>query len=538
MINIVVGGIVLLGTCFGWNGAVVHADLVAAPGHDIDVDVDGDTGLRRGQRQRRQIEGAGGGSSGWEYIAAAPPPAVVGDNDNDQDGGWGHAARIVENLRTMQGESLATFPDVDFDIVQYGNGACVGDGITDCTEAIRDAVAACHAAGGGRVVVPPAPESGVDLSSAGNDDDSIMSSWLRSRSHDDQAQPQKQQRNIGIYLTGPIVLLSNVNLHVPNGATLRFVANKSAYLPPVRSRYEGVELMNYSPFIYAYEENNIAITGGGTLDGNADETNWWDWKLGPNLDDRGPERSDKKILFRMMEENVPVSQRRFGEGYHLRPNFIGPFRCSNVHIEDVTIINSPMWTIHPTFCTNVTVRGVTVDSPRGPNNDGCVVDSSQNVLIEDSYFNSGDDCVAVKSGRGDDGRRVGIASTNVVVRRCTMRAGHGGFVVGSEIAGGVRNVYSEDCDWDSPDLRYGLRIKSNRRWGGHAEGIYVRNIRIRRVRQATVRVNLRYQNVLDGPHTPQVRQCTRSGYDISAKPVCLATRRPRGGSTGEHYHCQ
>ena len=361
--------------------------------------------------------------------------------------GWAHAEKVLrEHI------SPPTFPtDADRSIADFG---AVGDGKTDCTKAFRDAIALCSSSGGGRVVVPPG----------------------------------------GVYLTGPIVLKSNVNLHVPESATIRFKQDPKAYLPLVRSRWEGVELMNYSPLIYAYKEENIAITGGGTLDGNANATAWWPWKYGPQ--DAGRDR-----LFQMAEDDVPVQKRLFGEGYYLRPNFIEPFKCQNLLIEGLKIIASPMWVIHPTFCNNVIVRSVNVDS-HGPNNDGCDPDSCKNVLIENSVFNTGDDCVAVKSGRGDDGRRVNIPSVNIIMRNCTMKDGHGGLVAGSEIAAGVRNLYAKDCNWDSPHLRYGLRIKSNPLFGGQAENVFVRNVQMKQVERAAIRVNFHYEWVEEGPHMP------------------------------------
>ena len=360
--------------------------------------------------------------------------------------GWAHAERVLrEHIKPP------TFANVDRSIAEFG---AIGDGKTDCTEAFREAIALCSSSGGGRVIVPPD----------------------------------------GVYLTGPIVLKSNVNLHVPETATIRFMQDPKAYLPLVRSRWDGVELMNYSPLIYAFNEENIAITGGGTLDGNSNATVWWPWKYGPQ--DAGRDR-----LFQMAADNVPVEKRLFGDGYFLRPNFIEPFKCKNVLIEGVKIINSPMWVIHPTFCNNVIVRSVNVDS-HGPNNDGCDPDSCKNVLIENSTFDTGDDCVAVKSGRGDDGRRVNIPSVNVIMRNCHMKDGHGGLVAGSEIAAGVKNLYAEDCNWDSPNLRYGLRIKSNPLFGGQAENVFVRNVQMKQVERAAIRVNFKYERVDGGPHMP------------------------------------
>src|SRR6185369_9326634 len=186
----------------------------------------------------------------------------------------------------------------------------------DSTAAFRDAIDRCSRAGGGKIVVPA-----------------------------------------GKYLTGPIHLKSNVNLELAEGATIKFSQNPKDYLPAVFSRWEGVELYNYSPFIYALDQRNIAITGRGTLDGQSNNEAWWPWNGRANYGwkERTPNaRADRSALFAMAEKGVPVPERIFGEGHYLRPQFIQPYRCDNVLIEGVTIVNSPMWEIHPVLCRNVT----------------------------------------------------------------------------------------------------------------------------------------------------------------------------------------
>lgn len=359
--------------------------------------------------------------------------------------GWAHAHRVIKRI------TPPSFPDHVFNILAYG---AVGDGVTDCTDAFRQAIEDCSFAGGGRVLVPPG----------------------------------------GVFLTGPIVLLSTINVHVSETATVLFKQDPSAYLPLVQTRWEGVELMNYSPLIYAWNQSNIAITGRGTLDGNANESMWWDWKY-------GPQDAGRRLLFQMATENVPVKDRKFGDSYFLRPSFVEPYLCTNILIEGVQIVNSPMWAIHPTLSDNIIVRGVSVDS-RGPNNDGVDPESCRDVLIENSVFNTGDDCVAIKSGRGDDGRRLDRPSTNIFIRNCTMKDGHGGLSVGSEIAAGVQHVYAEDCHWNSPNLRYGFRIKSNPLFGGRAENIYLRNIRMNDVGRAAIRIDFKYEDTDRGQYMP------------------------------------
>jgi len=376
---------------------------------------------------------------------------------------WDELPRILERIQAP------AFPARTFAIVDYG---AVAGGEKDASSAIRKAIDAASVAGGGRVVV-----SG------------------------------------GVFLTGPIHLKSKVELHVAEGATLRFTPDPKAYLPAVLTRWEGVECMNYSPLIYALDQENIAITGKGTLDGSASRQGvWWPWKRGPVN-----QKSGRAKLFAMGEKGVPVEQRIFGQGENLRPYFIQPYRCKNVLIEGVTIINSPMWEINPVLCTNVTVRGIKIDS-RGPNNDGCDPESSKDVLIEDCVFNTGDDCISIKSGRNNDGRRVNVPSENIVVRRCQMKDGHGGVVIGSEISGGCRNVFIEDCVMDSPDLDRALRFKSNARRGGVIENIYMRNVKVGRVGESVLAIDFVYEEGAKGDQKPVVRNVSLENITATAAP--------------------
>jgi polygalacturonase len=356
-----------------------------------------------------------------------------------------------------------TFASRDFDVSRYG---ARGDGSTDCTRAFRDAVAACNAAGGGRVVVPA-----------------------------------------GRYLTGPIHLRSNVNLHVTREATIAFSTDPRAYLPAVFTRWEGMELMGYSPLIYAFEQENVAITGDGTLDGQADAQHWWPWKGNA---DHGYRRGDptqvpaRTRLMQMMESGTPVSSRVLAEDSYLRPQFIQPYRCRNVLIEGVAIVNSPMWEVHPVLCTNVTVRGLRITT-HGPNNDGCDPESCRDVLIESCLFDTGDDCIAIKSGRNADGRRLAAPTENVIVRGCRMKDGHGGVTIGSEISGDVRHVYVERCEMDSPNLDRALRFKNNAMRGGTLEHVYMRDVTVGEVANAVLDVDFLYEEGAKGPFVPVVR---------------------------------
>ena len=268
-----------------------------------------------------------------------------------------------------------------------------------------------------------------------------------------------------------------------------------------------MELMNYSPFIYAFEQENIAITGQGTLDGQSDREHWWPWKgnaEGGWKKGDPDQKKARKALEEMTEKGVPVRARVFGEGHYLRPQFIQPYRCQNVLIEGVTIRNSPMWEIHPVLSTNVTIERVTISS-HGPNNDGCDPESCNDVLIKDCSFDTGDDCIAIKSGRNADGRRLNAPSQNIIIQGCRMKDGHGGITIGSEISGGVRNVFAENCHLDSPRLDHALRVKNNRMRGGLLENLYFRKIEVGQVAHAIVTIDFNYEEGEKGKFIPVVR---------------------------------
>ncbi len=383
------------------------------------------------------------------------------------------------------------FPGREFSIVDYGAAA---DGKTDSTEAIRKAIATCFQAGGGRVIVPA-----------------------------------------GEFLTGAIQLKSKVNLHLDGGATLKFTTEPKAYLPAVRTRFEGMECWNYSPLIYAYEQENIAITGEGVLDGQASDENWWSWKgrKGVNTNNQNIARAR---LAQFVADGVPVDQRRFGEGEFLRPSFIEPHRCKNVLIEGVRIRRSPMWEVHPLLSTNVIVRGLHI-STHGPNNDGCDPESCRDVLIEDCVFDTGDDCIAIKSGRNNDGRRVGVPTENVIIRRCTMKEGHGGVTIGSEISGGCRNVFVEDCTMDSPNLDRALRFKSNAVRGGVVESIFARNLTVGTVRDAALQIDFLYEEGAKGEHKPVVRNLVIENMVVASAVRVLDVKGfPGSEISGVRFH--
>lgn len=361
------------------------------------------------------------------------------------------------------------FPKRDFNVLKYGAKA---GGNIDCREAINKAINVCSKAGGGRVVVPA-----------------------------------------GVFLTGAIRLRSNVNLHLSKGATLKFSTDPKAYLPVVHTRWEGMELMHLSPLIYAYEETNVAVTGEGTLDGQG-RSFFWKWHGNPRYGGN-PEvisqRDARARLYAMMDGNVPVEKRMFGgEKDYLRPQFIQPYKCENVLIEGVRMIDSPMWEVHPVLCENVTVRNLHISS-HGPNNDGCDPESCKDVLIDNCYFDTGDDCIAIKSGRNNDGRRLATPTENIIIRNCTMMDGHGGITVGSEISGGVKNLFAHDNDLDSPDLWTAIRVKNNASRGGVLENFYYRNNTVGQVSRAVIEIDFNYEEGAKGDFTPVMRNLQVDG---------------------------
>ncbi|MDO5614561.1 MAG: glycoside hydrolase family 28 protein [Cruoricaptor ignavus] len=378
---------------------------------------------------------------------------------------------MEEMLRLEKSIKEPKFKNVTYNIVDFG---AVADGKTLATESIRKAIEVCSKNGGGRVVVPK-----------------------------------------GKFLTGPIHLDNYVNLHLEEGAELLFSTNLNDYYPLVHTSFEGMELMNYSPLIYAKNKKNIAVTGKGVLNGQASDKHWWPWKGKTKEGEtfgyvKGePSQLDSvgvPALMNWAAKNTPIKDRIAGNGRYLRPNFIEPFECENVLIQGVKIINAPFWILHPYKSNNVIIDGVHIES-HGPNNDGCDPEYSKNVVIKNSIFNTGDDCIAIKAGRDAEGRRIGITTENLIVRDCKMIDGHGGVVIGSEMSAGVRNVYVYNCQMDSPELDRAIRIKSNRLRGGFVENMYVKNLTVGQVKQAVLHITLDYSiygGNSEGKYDPKV----------------------------------
>lgn len=438
-------------------------------------------------------------------MAMAAPLSLSAEAGNDDP--WKRAASIAASFQRP-----LTFREQDFPITARGAKPCKTVQInayishhdsgsvttpaadaTDCYAAIAAAIAACSAAGGGRVLIP-----------AGN--------WL---------------------VKGPIVLKSNVHLHLQAGAHVFFGTNPDDYArygdvdcgaagKLVLSRWQSNDCLNYSPLIYANGQTNIALTGEdwtSILDGQGGVPHaatgdcWWDWKnkrkSGPNQaasqatpnpanpssiraaapqitpalaalieGDGSRFRSDEAYLPSLSEAGVPVGRRIFGRGHYLRPCMIELISCTNVLLQGYQVNQAPFWQHHPVNCRNLAIRTVHMDS-MGPNSDGFDPEACDNVLVEHCTFNTGDDCIAIKAGKNLD-TQYG-PTQNVVIQHCIMNSGHGGVTLGSEMSGGIQHIYAQDIEfrnvnWATDPLNTAIRMKTNMNRGGFLKHFYVRNV--------------------------------------------------------------
>ncbi len=305
----------------------------------------------------------------------------------------------------------------------------------------------------------------------------------------------------GVYfLDGPLHLQSNVCIDLQKGAVLKFAADPDKYLPVVLTSWEGTMLYNYSPLIYGYQLENVSIIGEGVINGNAAATfSTWrsiDPVTGKELQYAGQQRSRE-----MNHNNTPIEERRFGNGYYLRPHLLQLFECKNILIQGVTITNSPFWCVHLLRCENATVRAVNFIA-RNINNDGVDPESSRNVLIEDMNFDNGDDNVAIKAGRDHEGRAAARPSENIIIRNCKFKGLHG-VVIGSEMSGGVRNVFIEDCSFGGYCKR-GIFLKSNPDRGGYMKNIYIRNVAFGEVEDCFYITSFYHGEGKDGGHCTDI----------------------------------
>ncbi|MFI5338029.1 MAG: glycoside hydrolase family 28 protein [Opitutales bacterium] len=375
----------------------------------------------------------------WALTWAGPQVRAGDTPDHPLE--WTDLPGLLARIRPPE------FPARNYDVTAYG---AKPDGLTDCRPAVQAAIEACTAAGGGHVLLPA-----------------------------------------GTYLlNGPVRLRSNVDLHLAEKTVLLFSGRPEHFLPMVLTRWEGTILYNYSPLIYARGAENIAVTGRGVIDGNA-RREFRGWAPGiSRLQAKGQERSRQ-----MGAAGTPLAERQFGPGSYLRPSMIQPYECRSVLIEDVTVRDSPFWVIHPVFCRNVTVRGVTVDSLL-INNDGCDPDSCTDVLVENCRFHTGDDGVAIKAGRDADAWRDGRETRNVIIRNCLFQSEINALCIGSEMSAGVRGVFMEDCRVEQGESC--LYFKSNADRGGCIENVRVRRVHIDLSRAAVIRFETNYHGYRGG----------------------------------------
>ena len=404
-----------------------------------------------------------------------------------QANGWDEAQyrQIEQSIQTPQ------IADREFLITKFG--ARPDATAAHNQKAIQKAIDKCSKKGGGRVVVPANCK----------------------------------------FLTGAIQLKSGVNLVVEEGAVLEFVFQPELY-PIVETSWEGLECFNLSPCIYAFKAHDVAITGKGTIDGGGSVDTWWPWcgssRFGWKEGMVSHKNEARSRLLKNGEDGIPMYQengerspeRIFGPQDGLRPQLVNFNRCERILMEDVTLLRSPFWVIHPLQSTDITVRRVKMIND-GPNGDGCDPECCDRVLIEDCFFNTGDDCIAIKSGRNHDGRERNMPSKNIIIRNCEMKNGHGGVVVGSEISGGCQNVYAHDCVMDSPNLDRVLRIKTNSCRGGIIENINMKDIKVGQCGEAVVKINLDYEHneICCRSFNPTVRNinvenvtCQKSKYGV------------------------
>ncbi|MFA5962023.1 MAG: glycoside hydrolase family 28 protein [Parcubacteria group bacterium] len=345
----------------------------------------------------------------------------------------------------MPNFSDLNIPEKECPITDFG---AKNDGATLNTRAFNDAVIECANAGGGHVIVPA-----------------------------------------GKWLTGAIHLKSNIDLHLEKEAEILFSKDPKDYLPVVFTRFEGIELLNYSPFIYAKDCENISISGTGTLDGQGKE--WLKWK--------DIQKGDAQRLYKMADDNVPVEERIFAQkGDALRPFFVEFVNCKNIRLLDFTLKNSPMWSVHPLYSENVLIRGIQIITD-GHNNDGIVIDSSKYVLVDNTYLETGDDSISIKSGVDKDGWRVNRPSENIVIQNSRMKNGHSSITIGSEMSGGVKNIYIKDCSFE--DSGQGVRVKSLPGRGGYVENIWAGGIQMNNIESAALQFDMNYDSSTNKPST-------------------------------------
>jgi polygalacturonase len=400
-------------------------------------------------------------------------------------------------LAQFPGVSLPKVKQVGFktDTLNIKQYKALGDGITLNTQSINDAITACSEKGGGVVLVPG-----------------------------------------GVWLTGPVELKSNVNLHLERDAVLLFTKDFTQY-PIVEGTYEGQPAGRCKSPISGKDLQNVAITGSGIIDGNGDawrmvkkdkltETQWQDKIASGGLlsaDKKTWYPSEKSLKGSEAKEPGVLKDGRTIKDFEvykdfLRPNMVVLNNCKRVLLEGVTFQNSPAWNLHPFLCTDLTLRGVNVKNPwYAQNGDGIDLESSTNTLIENSTFDVGDDGICIKSGRDEAGRKLGKPTENVIVRNCVVYHAHGGFVIGSEMSGGAKNIFVYNCSFIGTDV--GLRFKTTRGRGGVVQNIYVTNINMKDILGEAILFDMYYSAKDPVPLAGEKRE----GPKVETLPVTAAT---------------
>ncbi len=326
----------------------------------------------------------------------------------------------------------------------------------------------------------------------------------------------------GTFLTGPIIMKSNITLYLDAGSVIKFTDDFDDYLPMVQSRWEDVRVRNFKSQIYAYRCENIAIRGDGHFEGQG--AKWWDFMrsvlAGKQVGSKWQE------IFKNENHDLLVKNSYIrGKNNFLRPPMITTYECRNVLIEGVSFSNPPFWTIMPAFTDNITITGITIDNPGdSPNTDGIDPSSCTNVHISNCHITVGDDCIVIKSGRDEDGREAAAPTENITISNCTMLKGHGGVVIGSEMSGGVKRINISNCVFEGTDI--GIRIKTMRGRGGLVEDVRVSNVSMYNIVNEGILITLRYQ---DSPQevlserTPEVKNIQLSNININGarRPVAV-----------------
>lgn len=394
--------------------------------------------------------GGSGGTAGADAGAKDTGPIAA-------ETPWPEANAIIAKVTA----AMPSFPARRCSVKDHG---AVADGRTDNTAAFAAAISACATAGGGHVDVPP-----------------------------------------GNWVSGAIHLQDNIDLHFEKGATILFTADASKY-PIVRTRYEGIELMNRSPMIYAFQKKNIAVTGPGILDATATAS----WNTG----------GGRGTLETWANMNRPVEQRT---GNQSRTSFVQPYLCNNVYIQGITLKGANFWQFHPVLSNNVMFDGVASTNSGAGNNDGLDPESCDHVVIKNSSIKARDDAMAIKSGRDADGRRINVPTQNVVIMHTSMASSNWGMItLGSELTGGIRNVYAYDIKVDAGDrVKYILELKGSSQRGGFATEIHLDKITATNGVSASVMFSDMSYMGQTGPYMPRYDKITLDHLTIDGAPLVL-----------------